>query len=103
MQASNSTPIDVRVTVETGSGTRGGGKKPSLELLGDDLDQAITLAPYSYRLSSTGGKGEVRFYVQEKGKWTLAASAAFSDPNALVTLVGASGKYRVEVTYPQVA
>lgn len=103
MQASNSTPIDVRVTVETGSGTRGGGKKPSKKLLGVNVDQAIALAPYSYRPSAAGGKGEVHFYVQEKGEWTHAASAAFNDPNALVTLVGSSGKYRVEVTYPQVA
>jgi hypothetical protein len=103
MQASNSTPAEVRVTVENGSGTRGGGKKPTRKLLGVDFDQAIALAPYSYRLSATEAKGEVHFYVQDRGEWTHAASAAFNDPNALVTLVGSSGKYRVEVTYPQVA
>ncbi|HEX2224701.1 MAG TPA: hypothetical protein VHN15_10895 [Thermoanaerobaculia bacterium] len=103
MQASNSTPAEVRVTVENGGGTRGGGKKPSRKLLGVDVDQSIALAPYSYRLSATEAKGEVHFYVQERGEWTHAASAAFNDPNALVTLVGSSGKYRVEVTYPQVA
>jgi hypothetical protein len=103
MQASNSTPIEVRVTVENGSGTRGGGKKPSRKLLGVAVDQAIALAPYSYRLSSTEGAGEVHFFVQDKDEWTFAASAAFNDPDALVTLVGSSGKYRVEVTYPQVA
>lgn len=99
MQASNSTPIDVRYTVENGGGTRG----PIRTLSGLSLSRAVGLAPYSYKVVSEAASGNIHFYVKIGEKWTYAASGEFTDPSALVTLVGTPGKYRVEVSYPQVA
>lgn len=102
MQASNSTPTDIRYTVENGGGSRGP-KTLSRALLGATLSESVALPPYTYRVSSNGMSGEVHFYVQEKDEWVHVASGSYSDPNALVTLVGRSGQYRVEVLYPQAA
>lgn len=101
MQTSNSTPVDVRYTVESG-GTRGP-KVPSRTLLGVTLSGSVTLPPYTYNVASNGPSGEVHFYIEQKGEWIHVASGSYNDPNALVTLVGRSGQFRVEVLYPQAA
>jgi hypothetical protein len=101
MQTSNSTPVDVRYTVETG-GTRGP-KAPCRTLLGVTLSESVTLPPYTYKVCSNGPSGTVHFYIEQKGEWIHVASGRFTDTNALVALVGRSGQYRVEVLYPQAA
>ena len=102
MQASNSTPTDIRYTVENGSGTRGP-KAPSRTLLGVNLSQSVALSPYTYKVCSNNSSGTVHFFVEQKGEWVHVASGSFSDPDAMVTLVGRSGQYRVEVLHPQQA